>query len=205
MTYQTSGIKFYYIPRYFQAEWVHTRTLCKEYGLEAVSFDSLEEAENFLQLCKQKTHLLNAQTHVGGMSLEAKSLEKWYWVNSGNRVNYTLPFGPNEPNCDGGKEFCLSVSRNSNNDFAFNDIKCSGSDKTKFICQQARILFLIPVWRKLMKLIKLWIDFVKLLSKFMNKISEVWLLLHNICETVLKTKRGFFWNCIKSLLIYAIN
>lgn len=128
--------KDYFIPRYFEVEWVHTRSICAAYGMEIVSFDSKNEMDSFLELCKQKATLFKTQTHVGGMTLEGKSLDKWYWVNSGNKVSYSLPFGPNEPNNDGGREFCLSIFRTPSNVFAFNDIGCSGSDLNKFVCQQ---------------------------------------------------------------------
>lgn len=134
--FEIKETKSYFVPRYFQTQWYQTKSICAAYGLEIVSFDSLEEVQNILQLCKQNTNLLNGQTHVGGMTLEGKSLDKWYWVETGKRIGFSLPFAANEPNFDGGNEYCLSLSRDINHNFAFNDINCSGSDETKFICQK---------------------------------------------------------------------
>lgn len=134
--FELKQTKNYFIPRHLLAQWVDAVEICLVNGMEIVSFDSRAEFDSVAKMCKQYTNYLNGQTHVGAVVFEAKSLVEWYWVNSGKRVSFPLPFAPNEPNCDGGNELCLSLSRDQNHDFAFNDINCSGSDYTKFICQQ---------------------------------------------------------------------
>lgn len=57
----------------------------------------------------------------------------WYWVNSGNHINYDIEFKVGEPNNYTGNEWCLSMAYRLGT-FAFNDYDCT-RNMFNFICQ----------------------------------------------------------------------
>lgn len=103
--------------------------------MEFLSLETDVEAHFFLDMCKRNSNILNIQMLVGAMTTVGKSLDKWYWVTSGNRVKYPMSFNANEPNFDGNREWCLAVARNSKGEVGFNDIPCSGYPEG-FFCQK---------------------------------------------------------------------
>lgn len=82
----------------------------------------------------QNIHLFDQWTHVGGLTTVPKSKDHWYWMTSGNKVNYSLKFGSGQPDNAGGNEMCLSIGKQPGN-FFFNDVNCYGMHQFKFICQ----------------------------------------------------------------------
>lgn len=126
--------KTYFIPRYFTASWIHSRSICKAYEMDFVSLDTLAEAQNFLKICRENAGYFGRWTHIGGITLEGASTESWYWVDSGNHINYTLNFGSGQPDNYGGNELCLSIGKYAGNQFYFNDIRCEVT--AVFVCQK---------------------------------------------------------------------
>ena len=89
---------------------------------------------------KKNVDLFDQWIHIGGLTTVGKSIDQWYWVNSGNQVNFPLSFNPGQPDNAFGKEFCLTLGVFSNNESYFNDIRCNERE-LKFICQQDLITF----------------------------------------------------------------
>lgn len=127
--------KIYYVPRAFRADFVSIRSVCQSYGMEFLSLDTEEEAHFFMDMCQQNYNELGTQMFVGAMTTVGKSLTNWYWVSSGNKVMYSLPFNVNEPNFNHNNEWCLATAKNSLGGIAFNDLPCSGYHE-RFFCQK---------------------------------------------------------------------
>jgi hypothetical protein len=134
-------VKNYYLPRYFRSYWSATRPICKAYGMDVVSLDTATETSTFFDTCKKSEALFETFTHIGAITLAGRSTDMWYWVNSGRRANYALPFYPGQPDFAGSIEYCLSLAKAGNN-FYFNDVPCWGGFELKFICQ--RIVNTLP-------------------------------------------------------------
>ena len=58
----------------------------------------------------------------------------WYWLKSGQTANMDGKWLNGEPNNNGGREHCLCIGRRSEG-VGFNDIECSGTELSGFICQ----------------------------------------------------------------------
>lgn len=80
--------------------------------------------------CDQNSGLFQDYTHIGALTVGG-SWTEWYWVETGEKLNFALKFGPGEPDND-GEELCLSIGEKR--ELFFNDIKCNGNSK-RFMCQ----------------------------------------------------------------------
>lgn len=129
------NIKTYFIPRYFVTTWTNTRSICKAYGMDVLSLDTEDEETHLLGLLESNSRLFTQWTYVGALTLVGGSRDNWYWVNSGNRVNYPITFGVDEPNFGNSNEFCLAVGKYSASEFYFNDMPCHEETQYKFFCQ----------------------------------------------------------------------
>lgn len=128
--------KTYFLSCHFTVNWVHTRSICKAYDMDVLSLDSAEEADAFLSLCYSMSSIFGWQTHIGGMTTEAKSLTNWYWVVTNKKINFPMNWAPGEPN-DLKSEKCLGVVKeHSDGKFYFNDLPCADGTKYKFVCQK---------------------------------------------------------------------
>lgn len=126
-------VKSYWVPRYFKAQWQLTRSICKSYGLDIVSLDTLEEMEAVSKMCEENRDLFGWFVHIGGMAKTGRSQTDWYWVNSNSKVSYNMTWQNGQPDFSGENEWCLSLHKDSK--FKFNDITCYGSWEEKFICE----------------------------------------------------------------------
>lgn len=102
--------------------------------MEFVSLETSDEANHLLNLCRMNVQYLDEFNHVGGFTTVGKSRDHWYWINSGNHVDYALSFGRFFDFYD-NKEFCLSIG-GIPEEFLFNDIACYEHHEKKFICQK---------------------------------------------------------------------
>lgn len=119
-----------------KTEWVNALAVCKSFGMDIISFESKTESEKMLDICSRNADLFEVHTYAGGLAANAFSLDEWYWMNSGKRLNFKLRFAPGEPNNHLGSEFCLSIVRwEGTTTFYFNDIDCS-NDARPFLCQK---------------------------------------------------------------------
>lgn len=93
--------------------------------------ETLQEQDHVLQLIQQSSLSSNDWLHFGALTTVAKSKTDWYWVNSGNRVDYNIKFADSQP--DGGSELCLILQPKPH--LKFHDVGCHGVSSEKFICQ----------------------------------------------------------------------
>jgi Lectin C-type domain len=128
-------VKSYYLPRFFRKRWQEARPVCQSYGMEILSLETAPEFDHFQNLCKRQANLFDWNIVVGGATLVGRSRHHWYWTNSGNHINYSMRFGPGEPNNVNNSEFCLSILKYSN-DFLFNDMNCNDNRLFQFVCQK---------------------------------------------------------------------
>lgn len=127
-------MKTFYVSRYSRHTWIDSYSKCKDFGLEFASFDSLEEFQTMKKLCSNTTSTnFTVFIHVGGATLNGGSLTDWYWITTGEKISYKMPWLKGEPNNHKKNEFCLSVGLN---EFYFNDIDCMFYDKLMFMCQK---------------------------------------------------------------------
>ncbi|CAG9802947.1 unnamed protein product [Chironomus riparius] len=134
----SSGVNYqktFYLPRYFRTTWMLARAMCKSYDLEFASADTLDEATTLVSFVKNNSGYVYVTALIGGLTLTPKSKTDWYWVNSGNKVAYDIPWYVTQPNNYEGKEQCLGIGRGYKDKFDFHDYKCMGEDLT-FICQK---------------------------------------------------------------------
>lgn len=128
----TTFQKSYFLPKFFKTFWIHSRSICQSYGMEALSLETKTEAENFFDLLTKNHQQLEELTHIGGVTSVLRASDKWYWVNSGKKVNYTMKFHPGHPD---GAGYCLSAQKRGS-EFYFKDLPCHSNYELKFICQR---------------------------------------------------------------------
>lgn len=104
--------------------------------MEIATFSNLREAQNILTLIDKHPNATDLWYFVGGINLVPKSKADWYWITTGDRVDYDIPFGIGQPDTMNGTEFCLDV--NNQPQAYFNDYSCS-STQCSFICQIKKI------------------------------------------------------------------
>jgi hypothetical protein len=101
--------------------------------MDVVSVDSLDESYAFFNSLQSHAYLFDNYAHVGAITLQSRSRDQWYWVDSGNRITYLIKWEPGFPNS--AAEYCLSVKKKPTNEFVYDDIPCFGSFEVKFIYQ----------------------------------------------------------------------
>ena len=127
--------KSYYIPRYFRSSWVNSRSICIAYGFDIASFETQQEANAVVNLCKKQPNLLEYFTYIGAIKISNQQSNGWYWVNSGKKLSFEIP----EENLDfaGREEWCLALGPANN--FLLNDVHCNGYE-FKFLCQKVEFM-----------------------------------------------------------------
>ena len=118
----------------FESDASSSRAICNAYGMDLISLDTEIEYHYFMEvICKEHNDKLS-YVHIGAMTTQGKSLDKWFWMNSGNRIPYSLAFHPEEPNFANDNEYCLMLRANSL-ECIFNDVPCNQYD-LKIVCQK---------------------------------------------------------------------
>jgi hypothetical protein len=102
--------------------------------MNLATLDSQAESDYLLSLYAQKSALFDLYTHIGGVAAIGDSPTEWFWVGTGEKVNFPLKFGTNLPDNYGGNEFCLLLAVTSGSAY-LNDGKCYETIPYKFICQ----------------------------------------------------------------------
>ena len=132
--------------RYTTADWFGAKALCKSFGLELATFETLTEAETFIQVAKENQFIkTNVHPHflVDGMTLTPNSTTDWYWTKTGEKIPFPLPWREGEPNfAFDGTEYCISVFLQAPDNLGFNDVRCQIEERP-YICQ--RMDYLIHV------------------------------------------------------------
>jgi hypothetical protein len=123
--------KYFWFPTHFKATWVQANFICKSYGLKMISLDSFDEMRAFMKEFLSKIKLFNEAVYMGAILAEPRSKTEWYWVATGKKLNFDLPWYPGEPNNYGGSEQCLLLHTLS----LFLDLKCYEERYFNFLCQ----------------------------------------------------------------------
>jgi len=76
------------------------------------------------------------------MTLTPRSPTDWYWTRNGEKIAFTIPWQPGEPNFENDLEYCLSVWIQDVEIIGFNDANCQ-NQTWPFVCQ--RFDYFIPV------------------------------------------------------------
>jgi len=103
--------------------------------MDFVSLETLDEANNFLKVFSSNSEAGDDWYSIGASTSLVGTADNYVWLNSGNRVNYKLPFAKDEPN-NAGDEYCLTIGRKAYNisSFLFNDMNCF-TKLNRFVCQ----------------------------------------------------------------------
>lgn len=113
--------------------WDQANVFCQGFQMGFASIETAEEQVYFLKMMQQNIKLLDYHgPHIGGITVVGKT--DWYWVNTGNKVNFPLSFSSGEPNNVFNNESCLALSKQSNT-VGFNDITCYGLYQFSVLCQ----------------------------------------------------------------------
>lgn len=148
-----SYTKEYFIPRFFRARWHEVPKICQSYGMGFASLETKDESQKLLKLVEPYKKETPRDFYVAGMTLGAANRSGWYWINSGNLIDYDLPWVPSQP--DGGwaepewdsdktlNEKCLSIRKYEKDDkmLGYNDVFCFSKLKPqKFVCETYKVL-----------------------------------------------------------------
>ncbi|CAG9798113.1 unnamed protein product [Chironomus riparius] len=131
--------KAYFYPRYISATWIEAKAICQTYGMELASFKTLAEANAVITLVEMNADLKNRDNlwiFINGVALAAQSKTEWYWTDSGQKIDFVIPWLINQPDTNGGTEWFLSIGKhNKEQRTAFNDIP-GNNFVGIFLCQR---------------------------------------------------------------------
>ena len=131
--------------KYLRTNWLKAKSICKSFDLELASFETLAEAENFINIAKNHPFVISyGGNHmlVDGMTDTPNTKTEWFWTKTGTKVSYSLPWQKGEPNFLNEGEYCLAISAHEPSTLGFNDIPCQ-LGLIAFVCQ--RIDYFVPV------------------------------------------------------------
>ena len=81
----------------------------------------------------------NLWIFIDGVTLTARSPTDWYWTETGDKIDFVMPWLPTEPDngAGGALEWFLSIGRHTvaSEPVAFNDIPGTNFYNT-FLCQK---------------------------------------------------------------------
>ncbi|CAG9809609.1 unnamed protein product [Chironomus riparius] len=135
--------KKYYFFEHFKSTWINAKIICKAFNLELATFETKDEADNFLKKTAAIKHFQDnneAYVLVDGMTFMSELPMHFYWTNSGLKIPYNLTWAEGEPTNGYKDENCLSIGRaNKNETLGFNDINCN-ENVAEFLCQQTMLI-----------------------------------------------------------------
>ncbi|CAG9807028.1 unnamed protein product [Chironomus riparius] len=137
--------KTYLVSRYAKTTWMNAKTYCKSFDLDLVSFETLTEVYNFIDMAKENSFVKSlggVHMLVDGMTPTPNTTTEWYWTNTGTKVSFTLPWQEGEPNFLNNGEYCLALSAHEVSTLGFNDFPCDVG-LSPFVCQRAD--FYVPL------------------------------------------------------------
>lgn len=101
---------------------------CRKNGMKFLSLETEDEMNFFLNSCDNTDFVFNCENFslVGGKTFNKGSKEDWFWMETGEKIEYTLKFASGEPDNVNNNEECLSLLK-ENGKYFFNDINCVSS------------------------------------------------------------------------------
>lgn len=131
----------YFVPRWFKASWHNARSICQSYGMEFLTMESEAEQNYLLDTLKYNSAVFSGNwVNIGGMTTKCGSRDLWYWVDTGNKVNFPIRWHANDPNCSNDSEPCMALGKFEDGNVYVVDIWCSGAPQ-KFLCKQKSVVF----------------------------------------------------------------
>jgi hypothetical protein len=131
--------KIYYYPRYVNVTWIEAKMLCKTYNLQLATIQTLNEAYAVMNMINRNADLGvrdNLWVYIDGMGLTPRTSTDWYWSESGNKIDFTMPWLTGQPDTAGGAEWFLSIGKyTKDTQIGFNDIPGTGFVNA-FLCQK---------------------------------------------------------------------
>jgi len=82
------------VSRYAKDDWFGAKAICKSFGLELATFETLTEAETFLNVAYENDFIKSLALkhfYVDGMTLTPHSTTDWYWTRNGKQIAFTIP------------------------------------------------------------------------------------------------------------------
>ena len=107
--------------------------------MDILGLETEDEANLFHESMALKVDLLDVSVQVGGITANGGNVTDWFWVSSGTKISYPLKWNEGEPNNYENDEYCLSLAKDCENNFRYNDIDCWASPM-QFVCQRESIL-----------------------------------------------------------------
>ena len=110
-------MKSYYSSRDLIVHWIDAYVTCRTFNMDLVELPTEAEANYFLRLCAQQ-ELSGDYHHIGG-SYVGLGFNEFYWMTTGQRINYSMKYAQGQPDNVGGFEKYLSI-QNQPGSYLFN-------------------------------------------------------------------------------------
>lgn len=113
--------------------------LCKTYNLQFASIKTLNEAYAVMNMINRNPDLGvrdNLWVYIDGIGLTLRSPIDWYWTESGDKIDFAMPWLTGQPDTAGGAEWFLSIGKyTKDTQIGFNDIPGTNFVNA-FLCQK---------------------------------------------------------------------
>ena len=104
---------------------MEAKQICSSYNLEFASFKTIEEVNAVINMTKNVNNF--EWFLIDGISLKSKSPTEWYLTETGEKIDYVIPWLPGQPDTEFGAEFFLTLGKlTKDGPIGFNDAKASG-------------------------------------------------------------------------------
>lgn len=124
--------KIFFVPRHYQTTHGHVSAICQSYGMEFAMIESADEFQCIQKAISQVAGQFEETILIDGITPTPKSPTDWFFTCTGKKINFPIPWAPNEPNDFEGNEKCLSI-KNRHSVWEINDIPCN--ETFSFACQ----------------------------------------------------------------------
>jgi hypothetical protein len=116
----------------FQLTWLDAFIFCKAFDMQLATFDTKQEEDFVLDMIAQNwMNNMESQSFIGGTRI---GRDNWYWISTGEIVDYKIRWRNGEPNNLESNENCLSIGH-YHSTFAVIDIDCHKSTRS-FVCER---------------------------------------------------------------------
>jgi Lectin C-type domain len=129
----------YYMSKNLTGTWSEAMVFCKANQMELARFRDRQDVDGFLSLYqKQMNQFSEKNIIIGGWSEDPLVRRNFYWYETGQLINFTLPWLPGEPNNRDLNENCMLIGTGtqSNSTLGFIDFPCQYKTKFRFVCQE---------------------------------------------------------------------